>query len=330
MEAIQRLWTPIKVKEQTLKEMRSVLFIAVCLLALYFCAEDSVSSYESRVMLPEKGNMVTVSGVLSGLPEVREEYGKILMNIVVEKDMLSFPSGIIMPEDTSDAGKENMKPDRSAEDGDTVKYITDYVDSTSAESGVSDLTEKDPEIVPAVLTVHIYGNGGVPEASEKTYNVGEFTESMLENPRRLGKIFDGWYEDAACTIPFGGISKEQDTLTLYAGWKEFPGFVCNDKGHIIDCTGSWKAISDGILIIPEHKDCVGIAKGAFDKIREEIFEICIPPNIAYIAPGAFAALDNLVYIEVLPGNPVYDSEEGIVYDKSGNIAAYPAARMGME
>ena len=44
-------------------------------------------------------------------------------------------------------------------------------------------------------------------------------------PFRLGKVFDGWYLDAGCTIPFSGVEEGAEQMELYAGWKELKGVV---------------------------------------------------------------------------------------------------------
>ncbi len=87
------------------------------------------------------------------------------------------------------------------------------------------------------------------------------------------------------------------SLNLYAGWKEFPGFKSNDLGHIVGCTGSIEAVFDGFLCIPGYENCVGIEKGAFDGMEEDVFELYIPANITYIEEGAFDNLTNLMFIE---------------------------------
>ena len=132
------------------------------------------------------------------------------------------------------------------------------------------------------------------------------------------------YMDGACTIPFeGGSVSGLEELALYAGWKEFPGFLCDDSGYIIGCTGGPDAVTDGILLIPDSADCVGIAAGAFDGLGGEAFETYIPGNITYIAPGAFDNLWSLMHIEVSVDNPVYYSAGGTVYDRNGEEVAYP-------
>lgn len=185
-------------------------------------------------------------------------------------------------------------------------------------------TEKPEDTDPVMnISVTVYGNGGMSEVTELSCERDAFTADMLSFPKRLGKLFDGWYIDAECSIPFAGIEEKAESLVLYAGWKEFPGFPANDSGHIIGCTDAGLA-ADGFLRIPDYGECTGIERGAFDSIRDFVFEIYIPANITYIENGALDSLSNLMYIEAAAGNPSYYSENGILYNRDGTIAAYPA------
>lgn len=188
------------------------------------------------------------------------------------------------------------------------------------------IEEKTPEdTVPIMkISVTVYGNGGTPEVTELSCEREGFTADMLASPKRLGKLFGGWYIDAGCSVPFTGIEEGAESLVLYAGWNEFPGFLANDSGHIIGCTDAGLAAMDGFLCIPDYEECTGIERGAFDSIGNSVFEVYIPANITYIENGAFDSLSNLMYIEAAAGNPSYYSENGILYNCDGTIAVYPA------
>ncbi len=179
------------------------------------------------------------------------------------------------------------------------------------------------EMLPEMLSVSAYGNGGVPEVAEISVDPAAFTLETLETPTRLGKLFDGWYVDAECSIPFSKLEEGCKGLKLYAGWREFPGFQSNDLGHIVGCTGSIEAVFDGFLCLPGYENCVGIEKGAFDGMEGDVFELYIPANITYIGEGAFENLTNLMFIEVSGDNPVFYSEKGVAYYNDGTVAAYP-------
>lgn len=200
--------------------------------------------------------------------------------------------------------------------------INGAADDAAVNGAVGDeTTEKTP---PATVTVSVYGNGGVPEVSTASVKTVSFTTDTLGIPARPGKLFDGWYTDAECTVPFSGLEEGCTALTLYAGWREFPGFISNDLGHITGCTGSMEAVQDGFLCLPHYENCTGIESGAFDGMEDGLFEIFIPANITYIEEGSFDSLDNLMYIEVSKDNPVYYSESGVLYYADGTEMAYPA------
>lgn len=186
--------------------------------------------------------------------------------------------------------------------------------------------ENPEEVKPLEIKVTAYGNGGFPEVIENTFDSSDFTADVLSVPKRPGKMFTGWYEDAEGTIPFGGVTEDGKVLILYAGWSEFPGFISNDSGYIIGCTEGEEAVFGGLLVLPSHESCIGIEKGAFDGQADLITDVYIPKNITYIEPGTFDTLPYLMFIEAAPGNPVYSSIKGVLYDGSGNVAAYPAGR----
>ena len=82
-------------------------------------------------------------------------------------------------------------------------------------------------------------------------------------------------------------------------------------------------LQDGLLVLPSDSKCTGVAEEAFDGIEEDVRELFIPKNITYIAPGALNRLSNLVYIQVMDGNPAYYSEKGCLYNADGNYIAGP-------
>lgn len=354
MDEILRLWTP-KIKIKLLgREMKEILFVIVGLAVLWMCVELQGETHAGNAGLSEdamNASAVKISGVDFGMKKELEE---IQMCIPTQE------TGSVISENIAVSGRRisilgGKMVGYKAEEGIGGTVYTVETGNIMADNGIVDngiaaerendaahgerailertiipVSSRTPvEIMPIELKVCVYGNGGIPEYTESVYRMDEFAVGQLEKPRRAGKIFTGWYVDAACTMPFDTFSGEEDTLRLYAGWADFPGFICDDNGCIIECTGSAEAISDGILIFPSHEDCTGIRKGALENVREDVYEICIPSNMVYIEPGAFAGLCNLLYIEVLPGNPSYYSEEGILYHKNGTIAAYPQGRLDM-
>ena len=184
------------------------------------------------------------------------------------------------------------------------------------------LAEEQEEVLPAMLTIHLYGNGGSPAMVTVTERADAVSSGGWSVPQRPGKVFDGWYLDTACTRPFEGVEAGTDILELYAGWRELEGFVSDDEGHILACT-SGLAVVDGLLALPGIPACTGIEAGALADVADQITEIFIPANIRYIAPGALDGLPNLMYIEVEAGNPDYYSENGILYTAGGEIVGCP-------
>lgn len=177
--------------------------------------------------------------------------------------------------------------------------------------------------VPAVLTIHLHGNGGTPDMTTFTEPLDALLPEAWSIPFRLGKVFNGWYLDAGCTIPFSEVKEGVEQLELYAGWKELAGFVSDDAGHITSCVAEG-AIQDGILALPSDMACTGIESGALAAVAGQVAEIYIPANITYIGEGAFENLPSLMYFEVATGNPNYYSEGGILYTAAGEMVACPA------
>ena len=182
-------------------------------------------------------------------------------------------------------------------------------------------------VIPETLTIHLNGNGGEPALSIMTESMDAVSAEGWSAPFRPGKVFDGWYLDVRCTVPFTGVNPENYTgadtavLEIYAGWRELDGFVCNDAGHIISCAGG--SVTDGIFALLSDAACTGIDAGALSSVAGLITEVYIPANITYIGPGAFDGLTNLMYIEATPGNPNYYSEGGILYTSAGELVAAP-------
>lgn len=182
-----------------------------------------------------------------------------------------------------------------------------------------------PEPVP-VVNITAYGNGGIPAMTEISGRWDTFSIEDIEVPDRPGKLFDGWYVDEACTEPYVKTEEGADSLHLYAGWADFPGFTANDAGYVTGYTDKTLVMRDGLLVLPSYESCLGIERYAFGGIEEEVLELYVPANIRYIAPGAFNEMSCLLFIEVSPDNPVFYCEDGILYNKDGSVAVYPKGR----
>lgn len=195
-------------------------------------------------------------------------------------------------------------------------YQTEGWDSSGAGDGVLTVEAGGQKLsIPYSVTEYkavldpMGGSMSIQEVSLWDYRL-----PVIQEPVKPGKDFAGWYLDPACTVPFETACYGETSLTLYAGWTDFPGFICDSQGYI---TGTTQLeIRDGFLILPSDSGCTGIRRGAFSGLSD-VTEIYIPEGITCIEPGAFGGMEQLFYIEVSPENPVYKSVNGILYLKTG-------------
>ena len=185
--------------------------------------------------------------------------------------------------------------------------------------------ESNEETKLQMITVTFHGNGGSPDVMSVSGTAESFDLAGCGIPRKLGKEFNGWYLDSSCTTPYLGISDGITEIELYAGWKEFDGFLSDDFGNIIGYT-DLSIASDGIVVFPASEDCVGVKRHALDGLEDHVLELYIPANVTNIERELFENLSSLMYIEVMPDNPVYYSENGILYTKSGETVCVPNGR----
>lgn len=299
---------------------------------------------ESIDMMPSFGNFPVNVSELSGAA------GMMFVRVPnipdVEKDRINTEKSVICAEEdnetavhktaahrTEEKEKDILKAVAKGREKEDMPLVTDpagsieHSDKLAIEdnTGELDVPVEGGENSEAEIRISVYGNGGIPEMSDTTCKASAFTVDMLTAPRRMGKLFDKWYLDKECRIPFMQIEPGQKELILYAGWMEFPGFISNDLGHITGCTPD--AVVDGLLCVPDYEECTGIESGAFDSLKASVIEVYIPENITYIAAGTFDCLSELVYIEAASGNPVYYSDNGIVYYMDGTEAFRPAKRI---
>lgn len=216
------------------------------------------------------------------------------------------------------AAADKLKPDKA---GSQDRPVT-VPGSSAAEEEVPD------NGTGVSISVHVtfHGNGGTLSVTEMTLEEYYLDLSALENPRRLGKEFDGWYTDPSCTTAFTGIEEGQTRVDLYAGWKEITAYICDDRGYITGYSDAAAVADEGVLVLPNSPDCLGVEAGAFAGLENEIFDVFIPPNITYIAPGVLESFPYLMYIEVMAGNPAYYSDGGVLYKADGTLYVFPAGR----
>lgn len=80
-----------------------------------------------------------------------------------------------------------------------------------------------------------------------------------------------------------------------------------------------------MIIFPADERCSGIGEHALDGISDAV-EVYIPANITFVAPGVLEKIGGLMYIEVAPDNPVYESRDGMLYNKGGELISRPNGR----
>ena len=320
MEEIIRL-TGYEVDYGQIKRKGIYLIFTILLLAsLYGTAER----YREGIEKTDGAGTVQSSPAASNMAR-KENFGK--EEILQVDEAVSLTNGIgdidwwTDLEETAPA--ENIGTTEPVSVEESIPGVPATEPSQVAET-VAAVGEATPEqeAVPLQLTVHLHGNGGAPSVSTITVSADAVSPEGWSIPTRLGKVFDGWYLDEGCTVPFTGVEDESSILEVYAGWREFEGFVSNDMGHIISCTAAG-IITDGILSLPSDAACTGIETGALSAVAGQITEIYIPANISHIGAGAFEELPNLMYIEAAAGNPNYYSVGGVLYTSSGEIAACP-------
>ena len=346
--------------EEIRKRICYILLAVLLIISLAFTAEsfenvvavdtkDSWSVRERADVLPDvAGNSPAIEDVLTAvnlakalnLPEenLLVEAGSMTAEPAVMSAPAKTASAEATPAVTTPAATaptvttpEAMAPDMTAPtENITTPGVTD-TPGTTVVPGVTDTpgTTDTPgaAVIPETLTIHLNGNGGEPALSTMTESMDAVSAEGWSVPFRLGKVFDGWYLDAGCTVPFTGVNPEDyagadaAVLEVYAGWRELDGFACNDAGHIISCAGG--SVIDGIFALPSDAACTGIEAGALSSVAGLITEVYIPANITYIGPGAFDGLGSLMYIEAAPGNPNYYSVGGVLYAMSGEVVAAP-------
>lgn len=313
------MWDGEQDREAVVEKLCKVLVLVIFGVCLWTAAESLSSSGAD-----ERGYSAESSFVRN--QAVEDEKQGMIPSAFSVSDSLDFsvPAPIPAPavdqkvqENMENLGTQAVPSDVPAGSGSAVSAIP--VESDQAEGS---LAEEPEEVLPAMLTIHLYGNGGSPAVATVAEQADVVSSENWNIPQRPGKVFDGWYLDEACTRPFEAVEEGTTVLELYAGWRELEGFVSDDEGHILSCT-SGGVIVDGLLALPGVSACTGIEAGALAGVAGQIMEIYISANILYIAPGAFDGLPNLMYIEVEAGNPNYYSENGILYTAGGEIAGRP-------
>lgn len=152
--------------------------------------------------------------------------------------------------------------------------------------------------VPSVPAVEITEPVIVPEASEP---------AIVPEESEPEPVPDSQTEASEMPEESSENTKEEEQLLVCNG------FLMDTSGKIIGCRDV--ALTDGVLCLPFDAGCTGVAAGALDSLGSEVYEIYVPANIVLIEDGAFDSLTELIFVQVHPDNPVYESKEGVLGKK---------------
>ena len=87
------------------------------------------------------------------------------------------------------------------------------------------------------LTVSFEVNGGSAVAAQSVIKNGKLEQPA--NPTREGYAFDGWFEDATCTVPYDFNKTVTGNVTLYAKWTPNVYQVTGVYGATTDANHIW-------------------------------------------------------------------------------------------
>lgn len=123
----------------------------------------------------------------------------------------------------------------------------------------------------------------------------------------------------------GKITEEPAGEPMTEDLLNLEGFKVNSEGVIEGYENLDLILCDGMIIFPADERCSGIGEHALDGIPDAV-EVYIPANITFVAPGVLEKIGGLMYIEVAPDNPVYESRDGMLYNKGGELISRPNGR----
>lgn len=187
---------------------------------------------------------------------------------------------------------------------DTIDPFAVVASAARSEEGMMSVTGESD------VGIKVSAAGEIEITADASGNSG--TESdmpVMDVPETDAKDLSGIEDESANEV------REDDGADVN-GVKVISGFHLDAHGYITG-TDSDIDVTDAVLIIPAVPECAGIRDGALSGIEESVFEIYIPANIRDIAPGAFAGLTSLMFVEVAEDNPDYCSIDGVLYSREG-------------
>lgn len=157
-------------------------------------------------------------------------------------------------------------------------------------------------------------NTKLPAAEEMNTSALEGGAEILKTEKSAGAAPVAADTTTAETAVESAEEDKSSTEEQQSGMLNLDGFIIGENGMIERCENPSLAAEDGIIILPSDDRCKGIRAEALTGITG-VEEIYIPANTTWIEPGALEKLENLMYIEVAPDNPAYQSIDGVLYSK---------------
>lgn len=154
----------------------------------------------------------------------------------------------------------------------------------------------------------------LPVAEEMNTSALEGGAEILKTEKSAGAAFVAADTTPAVPADESGEEDMSSTGEQQSEMLDLGGFIIGENGMIERCENPSLAAEDGIIILPSDERCKGIGAEALTGIMG-VEEIYIPANITWIEPGALEKLESLMYIEVAPDNPAYQSIDGVLYSK---------------
>lgn len=196
------------------------------------------------------------------------------------------------------------------------------------------VTEEENQTGRAEIRVSDSGNrmveAGIPAESQVVPD-GEISAGVVNVPvETVHNVKTEYADNAVAPNEEENVMEERNAAAEPADTGmllELEGFLVNEKGMIESCKDPAFVSSDGIIIFPSDERCTGIGQGALNGIAG-VEEVYITENITSIETDVLEGLEGLMYIEVSPENPVYESRDGLLYSKEGELLVTPSGRAG--
>lgn len=238
--------------------------------------------------------------------------------LYLEKTVAEIPSAVWNP----------VKEVPNTVDEDTVKAI-----SADRLNGSESKTERETPVLPADRTEFTINEDTGKDGSILDDKVDTITPVT---PAEVPVIDDSGKKDSVADSPIDEnknrieeMKPEDNTDTVDENADGMnSGFLMDESGKITGISDRDLVAVDGCLTLPSE-GCTGIAAGAFLGAGDGIVEVYLPANMTDLEEGAFLGLNEAEWIETAEENPVYSSEDGVLFSENGTcLFAFPAGRTG--